>query len=311
MARRGTPAGSAAPMRLWIGASRGGAALVRPGGPRATACWCSPRPRATATNSIPAGVEAMRSLGARHGIAVEHSEDAAHRSAADALARLQGGRLPEHDWRRARGRAAARLRGVCRRAAAACSGCIRPPTPPMTGRGTASFSAPGSRAIRPGCRPAWSASPVPLGEGWPVAWRRHGRVLQLPRPAARRGRRDRAPRREQLRGRRDGRPTIRSRGAGTIHGGRSWYTGLGHRAELYRDADLPRPSRQGPALRHLAIGRVLRAERLSSGELGPARRHSAAAKLAITSPQDPRRVPMSSAAEALRPRARSREESTS
>jgi uncharacterized protein len=183
--------------------------------------------------SIPAGVEAMRSLGARHGIAVEHSENAAlFRS--DALARFKAvafvnttGDVLAGEERRAFEAYVARGGGFLGVHSAADTAYDWPWYGELLGAWFKSHP--------PGLQTGIVRFARPLGGTWPVAWRVTDEFYNY-------------------RGRPPGEAAVIAHLDETsydggemgadhpiawcreIHGGRSWYTGLGHRAELYRDA---------------------------------------------------------------------------
>src|SRR4051794_1892202 len=103
-------------------------------------------------DSIPAAVAAIRALAARHGIGVDHTEDAAV-FRPDNLARFKAVGFVNTTAMSSTASSSGPSRLSSQRAAVT-SESIRRPTPATTGPGTGSFSARSSRAIRPACRPA-------------------------------------------------------------------------------------------------------------------------------------------------------------
>jgi type 1 glutamine amidotransferase len=183
-------------------------------------------------DSIPAAVEAIRGLASRHGVAVDHTEDAAlfrrdTLSAFKAVAFVNTtGNILEGEQRRAFEAFIAAGGGYLGVHSAADTGYGWPwygrlvgawfkNHPPDLQTGTVRFSR-------------------PLREGWPAAWRVTDEFYNF-------------------RSRPDGEAAVIARldestyeggemggdhpisWCRTIDGGRSWYTGLGHRPELFQD----------------------------------------------------------------------------
>ena len=243
---------------------------------RGSACWCSPRPPASGTTRSTRAMRRSSSSVPTNDFQVDHTEDAtAFRDAVlshyDAVVFLSttGDVLNAAQQ--------TRVRALHPGPVAATPASTPRPTPSTTGSGTATWSAATSSATRP-ARPSRDrarrgrrrpldarASPDPVARGSTSGTTTAGR-LQEPTPRRRLQpagqRRPRAAQARRVDLRRGGRQrrwmtTIRSRGARRYDGGRSWYTGMGHTAASFSEADTcstcSAASRPRPAARHRGL----------------------------------------------------------
>jgi type 1 glutamine amidotransferase len=184
-------------------------------------------------DSIPAAIAAVRGLAARHGIGVDHTEDAAmfrreNLSSFKAVAFVNTtGNVLDGEQQRAFEAFVAAGGGYLGVHSAADTGYDWPWYGQLLGAWFKSHP--------PGLQAGLVRFARPLGGSWPAAWHVQDEFYNF------RAR----PSREAIVTARLDESTYRGGEMGAdhpiswcqkIHGGRSWYTGLGHRPELYADA---------------------------------------------------------------------------
>ena len=200
-----------------------------------TTCWSSPRPPASGTTRSPAGIQAIRDLGAANSFTVTATEDAAAFTTAN-LAQYEAVVFLNTTGDVLNATQQTAFESLHRRAAAATSACTRPPTPSTTGRSTATWSARTSPRTRRSSRPTSRSrtgrtrpprtcrrpGPAPTSGTTTAPTPRPPRTCWPPSTS----RRTRAARWA---------PTTRTPGARRYGGGRSFYTGGGHTQASYAE----------------------------------------------------------------------------